>query len=142
MGPLCSVNPICRPMWPRSRLDSGRQCSAHLGSKVSGVVLASSVTRPGRSGETLFDAEPGAIVVPVLVVNNQSDTCAFSRPGDAPTVLAALTSSPRKQLVMVASSQIERRSDPCDGMSPHAYLGIDGIVAQLISDWFGAVGGR
>jgi pimeloyl-ACP methyl ester carboxylesterase len=49
--------------------------AAHLGSKVSGAVLASSVTRPGRAGETLFDAEPGAIAVPVLVVSNQSDLC-------------------------------------------------------------------
>src|SRR5215467_5343420 len=50
--------------------------AAHLGAKVSGVVLASSVTRPGRAGETLFDAEPGAIAAPVLVVSNQNDSCA------------------------------------------------------------------
>ena len=98
--------------------------AAHLGSKVSGVVLASCVTRPGRAGETLFDAEPGAIAVPVLVVSNQNDTCAVSPPGDAPNVLAALTRSPRKELVMVTSSQIARRSDPCEGMSPHGYLGM------------------
>src|SRR6266403_2075311 len=35
--------------------------AAHLGSKVSGAVLTSSVTRrTGASGETIFDAEPGA----------------------------------------------------------------------------------
>jgi hypothetical protein len=73
------------------------------------------VTRPGRAGETLFDAEPGAIAVPVLVISNQNDTCAVSPPGDAPNVLAALTRSPRKELVMVTSSQIARRSDPCEG---------------------------
>jgi hypothetical protein len=116
--------------------------AAHLGTKVSGVVLASSVTRSGRAGETLFDAEPGAITVPVLVVSNQSDTCAVSPPGDAPNVLAALTHSPRKELVMVTSSQIARRSDPCEGMSPHGYLGIEGMVVQRISDWIRAAGGR
>ena len=116
--------------------------AAHLGSKVSGVVLASSVTRPGRAGETLFDAEPGAIAVPVLVVSNQYDTCAVSPPGDAPNVLAALTRSPRKELVMVTSSQIARRSDPCEGMSPHGYLGIEGAVVQRISDWIRTAGGR
>jgi hypothetical protein len=116
--------------------------AAHLGSKVSGVVLASSVTRPGRAGETLFDAEPGAIAVPVLVVSNQNDTCAVSPPGDAPNVLAALTRSPRKELVMVTSSQIAKRSDPCEGMSPHGYLGIEGAVVHRISDWIRTAGGR
>jgi hypothetical protein len=116
--------------------------AAHLGAKVSGVVLASSVTGPGRAGETLFDAEPGAITVPVLVVSNQSDTCAVSPPSDAPNILAALTRSPRKELVMVTSSPIARRSDPCEGMSPHGYLGIEGMVVQRISDWIRTVGGR
>jgi pimeloyl-ACP methyl ester carboxylesterase len=109
--------------------------AAHLGSKVSGVVLASSVTRPGRADETLFDAEPGVIAVPVLVVSNQYDTCAVSPPGDASNVLSALTRSPRKELVTVSSSQIARRSDPCEGMSPHGYLGIEAAVVQRISEW-------
>jgi class 3 adenylate cyclase len=104
--------------------------------------LASSVTRPGRAGETLFDAEPGAIAVPVLVISNQSDTCAVSPPGDAPNVLAAVTHSPRKELVIVTSSQIAKRSDPCEGMSPHGYLGIESTVVQRISDWIRAAGGR
>jgi hypothetical protein len=116
--------------------------AAHLGSKVSGVVLASSVTRPGRAGETLFEAEPGAIAVPALVVSNQYDTCAVSPPGDAPNVLAAVTRAPRKELVMVTSSQIAKRSDPCDGMSPHGYLGIEAAVVQRISDWIKTAGGR
>jgi hypothetical protein len=42
-------------------------------------------------------------------------------------VLAALTRSPRKELMM---------------MSPHGYLGIEGAVVQRISDWIGAAGGR
>jgi hypothetical protein len=108
--------------------------AAHLGSKISGVVLASPVT--------LFDADPGAIAVPVLVVSNQYDTCEISPPGDAPNVLAALTRSPRKDLVTVTSSQIAKRPDPCEGMSPHGYLGIVGTVVQRISDWIRAAGGR
>jgi hypothetical protein len=37
---------------------------------------------------------------------------------------------------------IDRRSDPCDGMSPHGYLGIEGMVVQRISDWIRAAGGH
>ena len=84
----------------------------------------------------------GAIAVPVLVVSNQSDTCAVSPPGDAPSALAALTRSPHKELVMVTSSQITRRSDPGEGMSPHGYLGIEGAVVQRISDWIRPAGRR
>jgi hypothetical protein len=116
--------------------------AAHLGSRVSGAVLASSVTRPGHAGETLFDAEPGAITVPVLVVVNQYDSCGVSPPADAPNILAALTRTPRKELAIVASNQIARRADRCEGMSPHGYLGIEGMVVQRISDWIRMAGGR
>jgi hypothetical protein len=112
--------------------------AAHLGAKVSGAVLTSSVTRPGRAAETLFDAEPGAIAVPVLVVTNQNDSCAVSPPGDSPTVLAALARSPRKEQMTVQSDQT--RSDPCEAMSPHGYLGIEGMVVQRIAEWIRAAG--
>jgi len=116
--------------------------AAHLGSKVSGAVLTSSVTRTGRSGETIFDADPGSIAVPVLVVSNDHDTCAETPPGDGPMVLSTLTRSPRRELVMVTSSQTARRSDPCEGMSPHGYLGIEGMMVQRISEWIRAAGGH
>jgi len=115
--------------------------AAHLGPKVSGAVLTSSVTRSGAV-ETIFDAEPGAIVVPVLVVSNEYDTCAVTPPGDGPTVLAALTRSPRKELVMVTSGQIARRGTPCEANSPHGYLGIETLVVQRISDWIRMAGAR
>jgi pimeloyl-ACP methyl ester carboxylesterase len=116
--------------------------AAHLGSEVAGAVLTSSVTRrTGSSGETIFDAEPGAIAVPVLVGGNEYDTCPDTPPGDAPMVLAALTRSPRKELVMLTSAQTAKRSDPCEGMSPHGYLGIEGMVVQRISEWIRAAGG-
>src|SRR3954451_21722072 len=37
--------------------------AAHLGNKIAGVVLSSSVTRRTRSDETVFDSEPGLIAV-------------------------------------------------------------------------------
>jgi pimeloyl-ACP methyl ester carboxylesterase len=116
--------------------------AAHLGSKVSGGILTSSVTRPGKAGETIFDAEPGVIAVPILVISNEYDTCAQTPPGDAPIVLLALTRAPRKELVMVTSSQIAKRADPCGGMSPHGYLAIETMVVQRISDWIRMVGAR
>ena len=110
--------------------------AAHLGSKIVGVVLSSSVTRPNRSGETVFDSEPGLIAVPALVVANQGDTCRVTPPTDAPSLAAALARSPRKEVIIVASDQIQ--SDPCEAMSPHGYLGIEPAVVQRIGDWIRA----
>jgi len=56
-------------------------------------------------------------------------------PGDQ-----TLTRSPRKELVMVGGGQIAKRSDPCEAMSPHGYLGIEGMVVQRISEWIRAPG--
>jgi pimeloyl-ACP methyl ester carboxylesterase len=106
---------------------------AHLGSKVAGVVLTSSVTQRSRAGETVFDAAPGLIAVPTLVVANSSDTCRFTPPGEAPRILAALVRSPRKELMMFDSR--DSQSDPCQARSPHGYLGIEAAVVQRIADW-------
>jgi len=114
--------------------------AAHLGGKVAGVVLSSSVTRQGRSGETVFDSEPGLIAVPAVVVANQGDGCMVTPPGDAPSLIAALARSSRKDLIIVSSNQIQ--SDPCEAMSPHGYLGIEPAVVQRISDWIRAASAR
>jgi len=107
--------------------------AAHLGGKVAGAVLSSSVTRQGRAGETVFDSEPSLIAAPALVVANQGDTCMLTPPGDAPSLAAALTRSPRKEIIILASDEIQ--SDPCEAMSPHGFLGIEAAVVQRIGDW-------
>jgi len=113
--------------------------AARLGSKIAGVVLTSSITRPSRVGETVFDAAPGMISVPTLVVANSSDTCRFTAPGDAPHLVAALVRSPRKELMMFDSREIE--SDPCRARSPHGYLGIEATVVQRIGAWINSMTG-
>jgi hypothetical protein len=98
------------------------------------------VTRQNNSGETVFDSEFGAIVVPALIVANRGDTCPSTPAADATTIAAALSRSPRKEVVYVQSDQI--RSPPCEGMSPHGYFGIEAEVVQRISDWIRAASAR
>ena len=115
--------------------------AAHLPGRVAGVVLTSSVAGPNRaSGETVFDSDLGAIGVPALIVANRGDTCPIAGPGFAPNILAALTRSPRKEIIYVESHQIQ--SDPCEALSPHGYLGIEADAVQRISDWIRATSGR
>jgi hypothetical protein len=113
--------------------------AAHLGAKVAGAVLTSSVTRLSRAGETVYDAEPGAVRVPTLVVANVRDTCPASPPGDTQNLLAAMPLSPRREALMFDSSAIQ--SDPCGALSPHGYLGIEGIVIGRIAAWINAAPG-
>jgi hypothetical protein len=89
--------------------------------------------RFGRSGETVFDTDLGVIAVPALVVANRGDTCNVSPPGDAARIADALGRAPRKEVLVVDSTEI--RSDPCQAMSPHGYLGIEPAAVQRIADW-------
>jgi hypothetical protein len=109
--------------------------AAHLPGRVAGVVLTSSVAGQSRAGETVFDSDLGAIAVPALIVSNRGDTCPIAGPGFAPQILAALGRSPRKEIVYVESHEL--RSDPCEAMSPHGFLGIEADVIQRISTWIG-----
>src|SRR5262249_170313 len=110
--------------------------AAHLPGRVAGVVLSSSVAGANRApGETVFASGLGALALPALVVANRGDTCAIASPGFAPQILAALARSPHKEIVYFDSRQSQ--SDPCDAMSPHGYLGIEGDVVQRISAWIG-----
>lgn len=103
-------------------------------------MLTSSVTRLSRSHEVVADAGPGAIAAPELAVANNGDTCRASPPGDATGLLASMAASPRKELILVDSRTIQ--SDPCEALSPHGYLGIEGSVVQRIAAWITAAPGR
>ena len=113
---------------------------AQLGGKIGGVVMVSPVTLPSRSDETVFDAAPGSVTVPALVVSNAGDICPVTPPEGAARLLAALTRSPRKELITVESARIEGK--PCTGLAPHGYLGIETSVVQRIAAWIKAVPGQ
>jgi hypothetical protein len=111
--------------------------AAHLTGRLAGLVMTSPVSRHyNNAGETVFDTELGAIAIPVLIVANRGDSCAVTPPDDAVTIGAALTLSPRKEVVYVESNQIG--SPPCEPMSPHGYLGVEAAVVQRIADWIRA----
>jgi hypothetical protein len=116
--------------------------AARLTDRVAGLVLTSSVTRQNSGGETVFDTNLAAITVPVLIVANRGDSCMVTPPADAAIIAAALTRSPRKEVVYVESDQTEPRSPPCEAMSPHGYLGIEAAVVKRVADWIRATPAR
>ena len=108
----------------------------HLGGKVAGLILTSSVTRPYSGSVTVLDINLAEITVPVLVVANQNDACPVTPPDDAPRITAALVRSPRKEAIYVQSDQIV--SSVCEAFAPHGFLGIETAVIQRIADWIRA----
>ena len=108
---------------------------ARLSGSIAGIVAASSVTGRSSSGETLFDSDPELVAVPALIVANTGDTCPASPASDAPKIVAALAHAPRKEVVYMQSAAIE--GQPCEGMSPHSFFGIEAATVERISEWIG-----
>jgi pimeloyl-ACP methyl ester carboxylesterase len=98
---------------------------------VAGVVLTSSVWEGG-----MLSAPLGQISVPLLVVHNRDDSCRASPYGETAASMALMRQAPTKELLTVSSGML--RSDPCDAMSPHGYLGIEDQVVPAIIAWIEA----
>jgi pimeloyl-ACP methyl ester carboxylesterase len=101
---------------------------------LAGVVLTESVSRPGGSHETVFDAGLQNIRIPALVVANRNDRCDVAPPQDAPKIAAAMSHSPGVRLVQV-SGGINASSNACASETPHGYYGMEPQVVETISDW-------
>lgn len=107
---------------------------------VRGVVLTESVSVPGHSGETVFDADPQGVRAPALVVANRDDACDVAPPAMAPRIAAAMTRSPEVQVLNVQGG-MDRSDKPCGSLSPHGYYGIEAPVIAQISRWLARHGG-
>ncbi|WP_315830815.1 alpha/beta hydrolase [Bradyrhizobium prioriisuperbiae] len=101
---------------------------------IAGVILTESVSRMGGSHETVFSASPEAVRVPALVVANRDDRCDVARPEDAPRIAAAMTASPKVDVLYV-SGGIDRSRRDCGSLTPHGYYGIEAEVIDGIGRW-------
>ncbi|MFG1421579.1 alpha/beta hydrolase [Roseixanthobacter liquoris] len=106
------------------------------GGEIAALVLTESVSRLGGSGETVFDAHPEAVHVPVLVVANTDDACFVAPPQDAPKIVTQLVRSPSVRLLNLSGGML--KSKPCGSLSPHGYFGIEDKAVGAIADWIDA----
>lgn len=126
----------------------GTNAAANGGSRlthgeIAGVVLTSSLTRKGNRPnllETVFDDDLAAIDVPVLIVSHKDDSCELSPPSDAARIKAALSHSPRSDIILI-SGGLPPKSRPCEARSAHGYFGVEAETVQRIADWMRG-GGR
>jgi pimeloyl-ACP methyl ester carboxylesterase len=102
---------------------------------IAGLVLTSSVTRASRrERETVYDAGLSEIKIPVLVVHHRQDACPICPFADTGQLLESLAQAPRKELLAFEGGAAPR-SDPCEALSAHGYLGIERQVVAAISEW-------
>lgn len=104
---------------------------------VAGVVLTESVSVMGGSHETVFDANPGQVRVPALVVANRDDRCDVAPPSAAPRIAKAMSASPEVRVLEVAGGTTRSKND-CGSLTPHGYYGIEDEVVAHISRWLDA----
>jgi hypothetical protein len=108
--------------------------------QIAGVILTESVSVMGRSGETVFDADPQDVRVPALVVANRDDACPVAPPSMASRIVAAMRRS-RDARVLFVSGGVARSEEACGSLSAHGYYGIEAAVVSSISTWMHDHGG-
>lgn len=101
---------------------------------IAGLILTESVSRMGGSHETVFSASPEAVRMPALVVANRDDQCDVAPPEDAPRIAAAMTASPKVDVLSV-SGGIDKSRKACGSLTPHGYYGIEADVIDGIARW-------
>jgi alpha-beta hydrolase superfamily lysophospholipase len=104
--------------------------------EIAGLVLTSSVSRPGGrlSTETVFSADLDRVVVPTLVVSHRGDRCFVTPPSDANEIRRALTRAPRTEVIMIEGGA-PPQSDACEAYAEHGFLGIEVQVVDRIAAW-------
>ncbi len=100
-----------------------------------GIVLTSTVTKPGNLSRDVLDYPLKNLKIPVLFVHNTNDACRVSPPSGAQAA-ARMIDPTLVTIVMVTST--EAFDPPCQPLAPHGYLGIESTTIGKIVDWMKA----
>jgi pimeloyl-ACP methyl ester carboxylesterase len=73
------------------------------------------------------------ITMPVLLIYHRDDACSVSPPNKVQPFKALLTEAASVDVVMLSGGRTQ--GDPCEAMSYHGYLGIDGDVVKAVTAW-------
>jgi predicted alpha/beta-hydrolase family hydrolase len=106
-----------------------------------GLVLTSSVTKESRQvSETVSSVRLKDIRIPTLLVHHKRDDCIVTPYESAVALIRSLTQSPKKDLLTFDGGD-PPRSEPCEAMSYHGFLGLDAEVVAAIASWIKGASG-
>ena len=102
-----------------------------LGPAIAGVVMTSSIANPAlpQAVENLPIARIG---VPVLVMSHRLDACKDTSPEDAPRILAGLTGTSVKKLLIVSGGGAAY-GPVCEPMHWHGFVGMEQEAVDAIT---------
>jgi hypothetical protein len=120
----------------------GTISAANVGARfprvADGLVLTSSVTRRSkRSPDSLLDVNLADIERPTLFVHHKNDRCVITPYADIAGTMGELKRAPKVELLSFEGGEAPR-SDPCDPLSYHGYLGLESLVVDAIAAWIKA----
>jgi len=101
-----------------------------------GIVLTSTVFGPSRRG-AVYDADLGAIRIPVLVVHHKNDGCEVTPYYKASAFMDRIAGARKIELITIEGG-VGNLGSPCGAQSPHGFLGLERQVVTLITDWIKA----
>ena len=127
------------PVWlvgtSRGTVAAANGASRLTAHQIAGLVLTSTVTKPGGDGhETVFGANLAAIDVPVLILSHEGDKCRLTSPAARPQIKAALTAAPKVEIATLTGG-LPPKSGPCEAMSEHGFYGIEPQAVGEIAAW-------
>jgi pimeloyl-ACP methyl ester carboxylesterase len=135
---IAALRPLKVPVWLVGT-SMGTISAANGGTLATGgpdgIVLTSSIM--GTSGHhdgRVADVGPEQVKVPTLFVHNRDDACGLCPYDDVPALMARFTAAPRKELITFEGGD-PPRSDPCEALSRHGYIGLEPKVVAAISAW-------
>jgi hypothetical protein len=120
---------------------------AIAGKGVDGLVLTSTITRAKPDWKIKTSHPDGVasmalakVSVPTLIVSHRRDGCDITPAADAPKLSKALKGSHKVETVLLDGGA-PPRSEPCEAMSQHGFLGIENAAVDAIAKFIKA-GGR
>jgi dienelactone hydrolase len=98
---------------------------------VDGLVLTSTITR-AKPQWKIAQSHPNGVAslplsrvkLPTLIVSHKKDACEITPAADAPKLTKALTGASKVEVVLLEGG-LPPKSDPCEAMSEHGFLGIE-----------------
>lgn len=117
--------------------ESAAQAAIALGDQIQGVVLSSSVSVSNGKGSAITELPLERIRVPVLLLAHENDTCRVTPPENISEIRKRLTGSTTVEVHLIFGGP-RPEANPCEGRSPHGYLGVEEQAVDAIAAFIGA----
>jgi hypothetical protein len=111
---------------------------------VDGLVLTSTITRAKPNWDIARSHRDGVasmplqkVTVPALIVSHAKDGCDITPARDAPKLRKGLANAKPVDVVLLSGGD-PPKSDPCEAMSQHGFLGIEGQAVDAIAKFIKA----